>query len=62
MDTHVYQIATKHYGLQYPGKGKVAMSPKLYDEVNKRLTRVWGSYAGWAHSVNYFKELPNVSQ
>lgn len=29
------------------------MTPKLYDEVNTKLTKVWGDYAGWAHSVNH---------
>lgn len=51
VDTHVHQIAVKHYGLRCSGKGKTAMNPKLYDEVNTRLAQVWGSYAGWAHSV-----------
>lgn len=27
------------------------MTPKLYDEVNAKLSAVWGEYAGWAHSV-----------
>ena len=50
MDTHVHQIAVKHYGMS--GKGKTTMTPKLYDEVNDRLAKVWGPYAGWAHSVS----------
>jgi N-glycosylase/DNA lyase len=27
------------------------MTPKLYDELNTKLAKVWGDYAGWAHSV-----------
>lgn len=51
MDTHVYQIAVKHYGLKgTPGKG--TMSPKLYEAVNSKLANIWGAYAGWAHSVS----------
>ena len=49
VDTHVHQIAVKHYGMST--KSKMTMSPKLYDEVNNRLAAVWGPYAGWAHSV-----------
>lgn len=50
VDTHVQQIAVKHYKLKGI-KAKTAMSPKLYEEVATRLTAVWGEYAGWAHSV-----------
>lgn len=28
------------------------MTPQLYNEVNDKLAAVWGSYAGWAHSVS----------
>jgi N-glycosylase/DNA lyase len=54
VDTHVHQIAIKHYGLRSPtkGKGKAPMTPKLYADVNERLVNVWGEYAGWAHSVS----------
>ena len=53
VDTHVYQIAVKHYGMRgsEKGNGKVTMSPKIYDEVNARLAKIWGNYAGWAQSV-----------
>ncbi len=51
MDTHVHQIAVKHYGLK--GAAKAAnMNPKLYEEVSTKLSAVWGEYAGWAHSVS----------
>jgi N-glycosylase/DNA lyase len=51
VDTHVHQIAVKHYGLKGAGKGKAVMNPKLYDAVNDKLARCWGDYAGWAQSV-----------
>jgi N-glycosylase/DNA lyase len=54
VDTHVHQIAHKHYGVRMAsgGKaGKVVMTPKLYDEVSTKLADVWGEYAGWAHSA-----------
>lgn len=52
VDTHVHQIAIKHYGLRGSSSVKASMTPKLYDEVNAKLANVWGDYAGWAHSVS----------
>jgi len=52
VDTHVHQIAIKHYGLVMKGSTKSNMTPKIYDEVNAKLVRVWGEYSGWAHSVS----------
>jgi hypothetical protein len=57
VDTHVHQIAVKHYGLRASGGAKANMTPKLYDEVNAKLGRVWGEYAGWAHSVSICSAL-----
>lgn len=54
VDTHVHQIAIKHYGLRGASGTKANMNPKLYDEVNSKLAKVWGDYAGWAHSVSAF--------
>jgi len=53
VDTHVHQIAHKHYGVKIPSAkgGKVPMTPKLYEEVATKLADVWGDYAGWAQSV-----------
>jgi N-glycosylase/DNA lyase len=52
VDTHVYQIATKHYGMKSPTSGKkVNMTQKLYEEVNSKFLSIWGDYAGWAHTV-----------
>ena len=51
VDTHVHDIAKKHYGLS-GSKAKANMTPQLYDTVNAKLAGVWGEYAGWAHSVS----------
>ncbi len=51
VDTHVHQIASKHYGLP-SSKAKANMTPALYEQVNAKFTEVWGTYAGWAHSVS----------
>ncbi|KAG8931161.1 8-oxoguanine glycosylase ogg1 [Tulasnella sp. 417] len=55
VDTHVYQIAVKHYGLRAPLKAN--MTPVLYAQVAQKLTGVWGDYAGWAHSVMFTADL-----
>ncbi|KAI0748560.1 DNA glycosylase [Daedaleopsis nitida] len=59
VDTHVHQIAIKHYGLR--GVSKTAMSPKLYEEVSTKLAAVWGDYAGWAHSVLFTADLKSFA-
>lgn len=55
VDTHVHQIAIKYYGLSASTK-KTAMSPALYAIVNAKLAGIWGSYAGWAHTVRIYSE------
>ncbi|KAJ7581228.1 DNA glycosylase [Mycena floridula] len=58
VDTHVLQIASKHYGLKAPPKN---MTPKVYDDVSSKLAGIWGSYAGWAHSVMFTADLKSFS-
>lgn len=57
VDTHVHQIAIKHYGARGSLAAKQALSPKMYDEIAARLVGVWGEYAGWAHSVLFTADL-----
>ena len=59
VDTHVYQIATKYYGLK-GSSGKVNMTAKLYEDINTKLASIWGDYAGWAHTVRPPFVLPFV--
>lgn len=62
VDTHVYQIAVRHYGLKGTSNGKkVTMTPKIYEDVNTRLFNVWGEYAGWGHSVLFTADLKSFS-
>jgi len=61
VDTHVHQIAMKHYGFRGVSGNKQAMSPKLYDAISERLYEVWGDYAGWAHSVLFTADLKAFS-
>ncbi|KAI0320749.1 DNA glycosylase [Amylostereum chailletii] len=61
VDTHVHQIAIKHYGLKGPLKARQTLSLKLYDEINSKFTSVWGEHAGWAHSVLFTADLKSFS-
>ena len=53
VDTHVLQIALKHYGFKSMSRGKATMTPKLYEDLNHKFFSIWGDYAGWAHSVSF---------
>jgi len=62
VDTHVLQIATKHYGFRGGASGtKQAMSPKLYEAISEKFHGVWGNHAGWAHSVLFTADLKAFS-
>lgn len=49
-----------NFGNRASGK-KVNMTPKLYDQVATRLLDTWGTYAGWAHSVNQWLTTSSLS-
>jgi N-glycosylase/DNA lyase len=53
VDTHVLQIATKHYGFRGLSGTKQTMSPKLYEVRSDKFHGVWGNHAGRAHSVSF---------
>jgi hypothetical protein len=53
VDTHVLQIATKHYGFRGLSGTRQTISPKLYEAISDKFHGVWGNYADWAHSVNF---------
>ncbi|KAF9469159.1 DNA glycosylase [Collybia nuda] len=63
VDTHVHQIAVKHYGLKSAATtaNKINMTPKLYDELSSHLFSLWGNHAGWAHSVLFTADLRSFS-
>lgn len=54
IDTHMYQIASRNY------KMKVVQGNKGYKEVQEKLAGIWGDYAGWAHSVLFAGDLPDL--
>jgi N-glycosylase/DNA lyase len=61
VDTHVHQIALKHYGFKSLSRGKATMTPKLYEDLNLKFFSIWGDYAGWAHSVLFTADLKSFS-
>lgn len=61
VDTHVYQIAVRDYGLK--GSRDATVSKAMYLKVREKLQNVWGTKAGWAHQVSpsAFSRWPSES-
>jgi N-glycosylase/DNA lyase len=49
VDTHVWQIAVRDYGLDLQGK---ALTPRIYQSIGDHFRSMYGAHAGWAHSVH----------
>lgn len=59
VDTHVWQIAQRDYKM---GKTKSKTFNKaMYDAVGDHFRKIWGSYAGWAHSVLFTADLKSFA-
>lgn len=50
VDTHVYQIAVRDYGLK--GSKDATVSKVMYGKIREKLQEAWGMKAGWAHQVS----------
>ena len=50
VDTHVWQIALRDYGLKT--KGVTSLTPKTYNLIRDKLQSIFGPFAGWAHTVS----------
>lgn len=60
VDTHVWQIAMRDY--KFGGKSKnKTLTKALYDAVGDHFRGLWGSQAGWAHSVLFTADLRTFS-
>ncbi|KAJ1567886.1 hypothetical protein HK405_004411, partial [Cladochytrium tenue] len=55
VDTHVWQIAQRDYGL--PRARSKTLTPAAYAAVADRFRTVFGPHAGWAHLVLFAAEL-----
>ena len=57
VDTHVFQIASRHYLKHLSSSKSKTISEKVYNEVSSALQQRFGKYAGWAHSVLFTADL-----
>ena len=55
VDTHVWQIARRDYGLFTDAK---SLTPKVYKGIGDYFRNKFGSYAGWAHNLLFAADLP----
>ncbi|RDD39929.1 N-glycosylase/DNA lyase [Trichoplax sp. H2] len=59
VDTHVFQISSRYY---IPGLRKQkSLTGKAYTEISEYFLKLYGPYAGWAHSVLFTADLKNVT-
>ncbi len=49
VDTHMFQIAAKKYLPHL--KAYKSVTDKVYAEIGDHFRKLYGDYAGWAHSV-----------
>ncbi|XP_043933977.1 N-glycosylase/DNA lyase isoform X1 [Protopterus annectens] len=56
VDTHVWQIAKRHY-LPHLGSDNKTLTDRLYKEIGNYFHNLWGPYAGWAQSVLFCSDL-----
>ena len=57
VDTHVWQLAVEHYVPELRAK---SLTPRVMDEVEAAVVKVFGEYAGWAHNTLFVAELAHV--
>ncbi|MCI4381105.1 hypothetical protein PGIGA_G00247740 [Pangasianodon gigas] len=61
VDTHVWQIARRDYSC-VAGSRQKTLTDKVYKEIGDFFRKLWGSYAGWAHSVLFCADLKNFQK
>ncbi|GLC39594.1 hypothetical protein PLESTB_000809200 [Pleodorina starrii] len=54
VDTHVWQIAVRHYCPQLRGR---SLTKAVHGEVQRVFVERFGPYAGWAHNTLFISEL-----
>ncbi|KAF5023868.1 hypothetical protein F66182_4072 [Fusarium sp. NRRL 66182] len=55
VDTHVWQIAQRDY--KFGKSNTKTLTKPMYDAVGDHFRKLWGPYAGWAHSVLFTADL-----
>ncbi|XP_059359019.1 N-glycosylase/DNA lyase [Carassius carassius] len=56
VDTHVWQIAKRDYCFA-GGSSQKTLTDRVYKEIGDFFRKLWGPYAGWAHSVLFCADL-----
>uniref|UniRef100_A0A671KUP9 N-glycosylase/DNA lyase n=2 Tax=Sinocyclocheilus anshuiensis TaxID=1608454 RepID=A0A671KUP9_9TELE len=56
VDTHVWQIAKRDYSFA-AGSSQKTLTDRVYKEIGDFFRKLWGPYAGWAHSVLFCADL-----
>ncbi|KAI7797466.1 N-glycosylase/DNA lyase [Triplophysa rosa] len=56
VDTHVWQISKRDYNCA-AGSSQKTLTDKVYKDIGDFFRNLWGSYAGWAHSVLFCADL-----
>jgi N-glycosylase/DNA lyase len=50
VDTHIYQVAVQRYLPHL--RGRKTVTDKIYNEIGNHFRSLFGSLAGWAHTVS----------
>ena len=58
VDTHIWQVAAKHYIPSLQGKKNLCDS--MYKAVGEKFREIWGCNAGWAQAVLFSSELKHI--
>ncbi|ODV97891.1 hypothetical protein PACTADRAFT_31311 [Pachysolen tannophilus NRRL Y-2460] len=58
IDTHVFNIVKRDYKFKSSSKN---LNNKLYLEIRHFLKKLWGEYAGWAHSILFTADLKDLN-
>uniref|UniRef100_A0A3Q2SSW2 N-glycosylase/DNA lyase n=1 Tax=Fundulus heteroclitus TaxID=8078 RepID=A0A3Q2SSW2_FUNHE len=56
VDTHVWQIAKRDYKFTADNRQKT-LTEKVHRDIGDFFRKLWGPYAGWAHSVLFCSDL-----
>lgn len=60
VDTHIFQVACAHY-TPHLSKQKT-VTPKIHQEINLYLRKLWGSYAGWAQTIVFCDKINSTDK
>jgi len=58
VDTHIWQIANRDFGMDLHGK---SLTKRIYKQIGDLFRDKFGHYAGWAHQVMFIADLREYS-